>query len=201
MVIKLDVFLKNQLLKLFYEANSNFLKNHMKNIVDNVSERNLCAQLSMEINLLKKKYGFDNYYSDPEYDRNGRDCKKTINDEGKPKTIICDLIFHSRGLLQKDNLMAIEMKKNLHNKKGIDDDRGRLKALTDQKCDSWFEFGGNLFPKKVCLYEIGLMYLLDIENKKITYEIYADGRYISKETNTFDEMINYNNSSFKNVKI
>lgn len=80
----------------------------------------------------------------------------------------------------------------------IINDRKRLKALTVQKCDDYFEFNGNYFPRKVCQYKIGLMYLLDITNKEITYEIYTDGKYIYEETKSFDEMINFtfSNDSF-----
>lgn len=194
-----NIKLKNELLKLFYEANKNFLINHMSNILNDVSERNLCAQLSMEINLLLKKYDFQGYYSDPEYNRNGLDVKKTICAVGlEPQAIVCDLIVHSRGEKQKDNLLAIEMKKtNNCDENDINNDRARLKALTKQECDEYFELGENLFPKNVCLYELGIMYILDIRRKLITYEIYVDGEKVGDETDSFDEMMNYTEDSFK----
>lgn len=104
--------LKNKLLDLFYYANSLFIKKKIQNILANVNERNLCAQFGYCISQLLEDSEFSYYYSDVEYNRNGGQVKTIIDEELNVIDVTCDLIVHSRGNLQKDNLIAIEMKKH-----------------------------------------------------------------------------------------
>jgi hypothetical protein len=52
------------------------------------------------------------YYLDVEYNRHG-DRKKTVLNAkaGEPVSIVCDLLLRSRGELEDENLIAVEMKK------------------------------------------------------------------------------------------
>ena len=186
----------NELLELFYKANKNLFLNHYSNILFEVSERNICAQLSMEINNLLKTSRYCEYYSDPEYNRNGLRMKKIIMDTNlKPADITCDLIVHSRGTKNKDNLIAIEMKKIRKYKTDtvrINKDRDRLKALSTMHYDEKYvtKVNGNILPKFVCMYEIGILYLLNFRKSEVTYEFYMDGSYIGSCTKAFDDIKN-----------
>ncbi len=186
-----NIELKNNILKLFYEANKNFLQNNLSSILIDISERNMCSNLSHEISLLKDKFQFSDYYADAEYDRNGPFGKTIIDENEEVLLITCDLIFHSRGTKQKDNLLTLEMKKLPSNKKLLDKDRNRLKALTKQAYDNVFLFNDLVLPQHVCGYEVGIYYLIDTSKKEITLEIYADGKFINRETNSFEYFMNY----------
>ena len=186
-----NVKLKNNLLKLFYEANQNFLINHMIIIERDLAERNLCQNLALEISFLKNQYQFSEYFADCEYDKNGLFRKQILDDTDSVHSIICDLIFHSRGRNQKDNLIALEMKKLPSTKELLEKDRMRLKALTKQEYEESFDFNGFRFPTYVCGYEIGIYYLIDIPRNEITLEIYEDGRLVNTEKHSFEYYMQY----------
>ncbi|MCM1260119.1 MAG: hypothetical protein NC182_04180 [Prevotella sp.] len=187
-----NIELKNQLLDMFYEANSHFLNNNMETILFNVSERNLCSALGHEISKLLEGSQFSSYYSDVEYNRNGGKVKTIRNEELKIIDVTCDLIIHSRGKLQKDNLIAIEMKKTTATKKQMDADRERLRCLTKQHCDDVYSYDGKLLPTHVCKYELGIFYILDINHQMITLELYANSQLVNIEKHTFKYFSNYN---------
>lgn len=187
-----NIVLKNKLLDLFYYANSLFIKKNILNILANVSERNLCAQLGYCISQLLEESEFSNYYSDVEYNRNGGQVKTIIDEELNVIDVTCDLIVHSRGNLQKDNLIAIEMKKHTATEEQKDSDRKRLRCLTKQNCKDVYTFRGNILPVNVCKYEIGIMYIINISRKVIRLEIYCDSELISVEENTFNYFSKYN---------
>lgn len=187
-----NIAFKNELLDLFYYANSLFIKKNIQNILANVSERNLCAQLGYCISQLLENSKFSNYYSDVEYNRNGGQVKTIIDEELNVIDVTCDLIVHSRGNLQKDNLIAIEMKKHTATEEQKYSDRKRLRCLTKQNCKDVYTFRGNILPVNVCKYEIGIMYIINIQSKIIRLEIYCDSELINVEENTFDYFSKYN---------
>ncbi len=58
-------------------------------------------------------------------------------------TIICDLIVHSRGeIVEKDNLIALEMKKAYRSMQEKENDKTRLVALTKDSYDGVWSFDG-----------------------------------------------------------
>ncbi len=182
---------KNKLLDIFYRANEEFLKRDVKNILLDVSERNLCALLSEKIAYILSNSKFKQYYSDPEYNRDGEEVKAIIiPGEETIVTVTCDLIIHSRGELDKDNLIAIEMKKSNANMRSKNKDRIRLKALT-MELDSVYHWKGKLDKKVVAGYELGIFYELNRFTKTIIIEIYSNGRLENVETNTFEYFQNY----------
>ena len=179
------------LLTLFYESNKQFLEEDMDNIESGVSERNLCALLACKINSFLSKYELTEYHADIEYNRNGGKIKTIIDDELKVIPITCDLILHSRGHKQKDNLLALEMKKIPCEAEELNKDRDRLVALTKHEFGDTFSYDGNTFPENVCDYEVGIYYLLDIARKRITLEIYDNGKIVNKVTKSFSYYLNY----------
>ena len=183
--------LKNKLLDIFYLANQRFLKRNMSNLANNISERSLCASLSCEINKILESSDLCEYFCDVEYNRNGHEVKAIIDDDCKIIKIQNDLIIHSRGTKMKDNLLALEMKKSTSSLVKMNEDRNRLKCLTKQECSDIFSYNGLSFPKNVCKYEIGIFYIIDVNAKIITIEIYSNSSLVNIETNTFDYFMNY----------
>ena len=83
---------QNHLLNFFNEGKTKFFQKEKSNILSGVSERNLCGRLSIYLEMLLEKYGLENYYSDPEYNRKQNERVKTILDENmEVVTINCDL--------------------------------------------------------------------------------------------------------------
>ena len=180
--------LRLKLLNLFYEANALFLKKNKMNIEHNTSERNLCALLGESMSRLLLKYGLSDYFVDVEYNRNGYELKRTINED----EIFCDLILHSRGTLARDNLIALEMKKSSATQHAIEEDRTRLKDLTSRYNDSgYFWHNGNYFPREVCGYKLGILYIVDVNNSMIRIELFSNGRSFYKDSNTIESFISY----------
>lgn len=98
---------------IFYPAFETFLRRERANILNGVSERNLCARLGVYLEQHKERAGLEGYHADPEYNRmqDGR-IKLILDENGDEVSITCDLILHSRGaIVGRDNLIAIEMKK------------------------------------------------------------------------------------------
>ena len=103
--------LEDQLRELFSEALQLFFRRERANIRSGVSERNLCARLAMAIEIVRRRYGFGAYYADVEYNRKQDRRVKTILGPNLVEIpITADLILHSRGERDPDNLIAVEMK-------------------------------------------------------------------------------------------
>src|SRR3546814_15238500 len=67
-----------------------------------------------------------------------------------------DLILHSRGrVVERDNLIAIEMKRLSHPEREKQKDRVRLRALTKTSCDDVWSADGRALPEHVCGYGLG----------------------------------------------
>lgn len=98
-----------------------------------VSERCVCARLAYHLECLLKKRDyckfFCGYYVDVEYDRMGSD-PKLIGDSTKRH--VCDLLIHSRGCKERDNLLALEMKVH-NNYSNIKSDYLRLSNIVQHR--------------------------------------------------------------------
>ena len=131
-----------------------------KSLVDSqVSERCLCARLALHLELKARKRGGSNYFADVEYNRNKGKKKTLINQEYKEITICCDLLLHSRGKHNPDNLIAIEMKKSGRNKQETFDDFERLKVLTRSEYENEVHN-----EKHVCGYLLGIFILINYQS-------------------------------------
>ncbi len=170
-------------IEIFKKAHNNFLSNNLELIKTGVSERTLCGALMIELfnclnNSFKGKYS--DYYVDVEYNRakNGRvkHCVITGNGlEERKIRINCDLVIHGRGSskVQKENLIAIEMKKSYRDNQDKLDDRQRLEALTSST-DVYY-WNGEVDPSIVCGYVLGIYYEINDKENKVLIEYYKDG--------------------------
>lgn len=96
-------------------------------LTNKVIERCVCARLAHHLENLMRKRGdvFMGYYADVEYDRMANADPKHIVGEKKH---VCDLLIHSRGHKEPDNLLALEMKVHDHNS-NVECDICRLKHI------------------------------------------------------------------------
>src|SRR3546814_1236198 len=90
--------------------------------------------------------------------------------------ITCDLILHSRGrVVERDNLIAIEMKRLSHPEREKQKDRVRLRALTKTSYDDVWSADGRALPEHVCGYGLGYFVELDADRRKFRVEEYQLG--------------------------
>lgn len=169
------------LIELFENSNQEFLENEKDLILSGVSERALCGSLMkiLENNLEYTKY--QDYYIDVEYNRNNGRIKTIIDDEMTIIPICCDLIIHSRGEhVERDNLIALEMKKSTARKEDKASDKKRLMALTkDTFHDAW-SYDGKTLPEHVCRYSLGVFYEINMLKRIVDIEYYSKGK-LSKQ--------------------
>ncbi len=101
-------------------------------------------------------------------DRNNGRIKTIYNEDLKVVTIICDLIVHSRGeIVEKDNLIALEMKKAYRSMQEKENDKARLVALTKDSYDGVWSFDGKTLPEHVCGYDLGIYYEIDSKHRLV----------------------------------
>lgn len=178
--------MENELVKIFERANKRFLKENTAFILSNVAERSLCSTLAQCLYLEIRHSKYSRYYVDVEYNRNNGRVKTIYNDDLKVVTIICDLIVHSRGeIVEKDNLIALEMKKSYRPMKEKENDKARLVALTKDSYDGVWSFDGKTLPEHVCGYDLGIYYEIDSKNSLVYIEYYVKG----KRVRTYEEKI------------
>jgi hypothetical protein len=171
------------LLELFNAALAEFLQREHANIKADISERNLCGRLMLYLDAARKHYGLASYFTDTEYNRNMGDLKRIRHNPIDPPDIItCDLILHSRGRQDPDNLIAIEMKKKKHSKTSKDADRRRLEALTrtgaaarrlSRRSDHVYD------------YKLGLFIELDTQRMAYLIEVYREGAKVDEFRDSF----------------
>ena len=164
----------------FSDAFDEFLNGERSNIRSDVSERNLCGRLMLYLDRSKDRHGLKEYYADIEYNRKQRGELKTIVDEQmKVISITCDLILHSRGeSIERDNLIAIEMKKAGRPKTERDSDHTRLRAMTKRSFNDIWSNDGTTHPEHVCGYEIGYFIELDIQRRVFAVDVFRKGKQI-----------------------
>lgn len=107
------------------------------NIRFGVSERNICARLSLHMENIMREYDrtygglFIGYYAEVEYNRMGNgDLKHYENSIHLPQYMVSDLLIMNRE--GKPNLLAVEMKRK-GNCRGVNKDRDRLKSLVSSQ--------------------------------------------------------------------
>jgi len=176
-----------KLLELFKEALSIFFNNEKENILNGVSERNLCSRLALYLENLLSKYELEGYYADNEYNRKQNGQIKTIlNDEETVVTITCDIIVHSRGeKVEQDNLIAIEMKKSDRPQSEKDSDKNRLRALTKDSYDGVWSYDGKTHPEHICGYILGFYMEIEQATRKCFFELYYKGNKKSEWVEDF----------------
>ncbi len=141
-----------------------------RNIEMDVSEMNLCSRLAHYIQNLMYEHPqkYKGYFVDTEYNRNydGTIKKVEYSKEG-PKSVRCDLLIHSRGLKDPDNLLALEMKKKGTMRKVIED-YDRLEGITKPR---------DIYTPKECVCGTIVGVFLEISNKGYKMNIiwYMDG--------------------------
>ena len=159
-------------MQIFQRWFDEFLKRERANILNDIAERNLCGRLMIYLERAKDAHGLANYFTDTEY---------IIDSHTHVLIITCDLILHSRGTLQRDNLIAIEMKKKHHKKADKNADRERLIALTMQ--NNVYAIGQ--IPEHVSGYELGLFIELDVSGAQFLIETYRGGEMVLETTGAF----------------
>jgi hypothetical protein len=166
---------------LFYRSFGRFIASERGNILNGVSERNLCARLGMYLEDERREHWLDGYFVDPEYNRqrNGR-IKTILDGQAQEITITCDLILHSRGeIANRDNLIAVEMKKSDRPQEEKQSDRSRLRILTRDSYDDVWTADGVTLPKYVCRYELGVFIELDLRHRRVTVEEFERGEAVA----------------------
>lgn len=163
---------------LFDEAFTIFLARENVNIRADISERNLCGRLMLYLDNARARYGLGDYFTDTEYNRNLGDLKRIRrNPVDSADIITCDLILHSRGTRDPDNLIAIEMKKKNHPKKHKDEDRVRLKALTRTRSQARRISNTR---DHVYGYQLGSFVELDTKRPGYLIEFYLQGEKVNE---------------------
>ena len=109
-----------------------------RNIDMKVNEMNLCARLAHHLENKIRKYGllFEGYYVDTEYNRGmyGQKIKYVEYNDKQLHAVRCDMLIHSRGLKNLDNLLALEMKKE-NVDTDVEDNHDRLENIVKPRTD------------------------------------------------------------------
>lgn len=167
-----------ELFSIFKSTYQRFFAEETQNILNGVSERNLCARLGYLLQNELADSPYCDYFVDPEYNRKQNGELKTILEDGiEVVTINCDLIAHTRGeLIEHDNLIALEMKKSTATLDEKEKDRKRLKALTKDTYDDVWSLDGLNHPEHVCGYKLGVYMELNLNRRRCLFEYYNKGK-------------------------
>lgn len=179
--------MEDSVFEVFKSALPAFFQREIKNIMENVSERNLCGHLLHYIKRELEKTELANYHVDTEYNRKqGGRVKTIINNEEVVVTITCDLLIHSRGeVIEHDNLLALEMKKSTAREEAKNSDKQRLCALTAIPYERVWSFGGIAHPEHVCGYKVGIYMEINMHEHSCYYERYRHGELVNSWTDAF----------------
>lgn len=174
----------DELEKLFEYANQNFIKNNRTLFEIGVSERTLCGALMHELCLALDAFGYKGYYADIEYNRHVgmiRTHRKTVEGPKNEEMIInTDIIVHGRGSKpERENLIALEMKKSSARNKDKRNDRNRIKSLT--RAAGEYEYIEKM-DKYVFGYELGIYYEVNLKKRNVQAEFYRDGEAYDEKT-------------------
>ncbi|MDN3628203.1 hypothetical protein [Vibrio lentus] len=156
-----------QLFNAGFEA---FLHHDLSLVESEVSERCLCSRLAFQLEQVANNSGLDGYFADVEYNRNKGAKKTLVNDDYKEITICCDLLLHSRGVKEQDNLIAIEMKKSGRKQQETVDDCERLTVLTRPTYEN-----GQYNEKHVCGYKLGVFIFVDYQKREFQFTYFENG--------------------------
>jgi hypothetical protein len=159
---------------IFREAVEEFLAREFALVRKDAHEQSLCGRLAIYMDRAKDRHGRKQYYVDVEYNRRGEGRKQIIHPvTGLHIDIVCDVLLHSRGDLEDDNLIAVEMKKDYAAPERKQSDRERLQALTLPMPE-----GGSL--DYVCGYRIGYYLEVNVREGTLLIEQYRGGQLVSK---------------------
>ena len=125
------------IIRVLKEAIASLYIHDKRNIDMQVNEMNLCSRLAHYLENRIREYGwlFDGYYADTEYNRGfGQTKKYILYSDGKLHSVRCDLLIHSRGLKNPDNLLALEMKKE-NVDTNVVNDHDRLENIVKPRTD------------------------------------------------------------------
>ena len=163
----------------FAEALKQFVGREHSLVRRDVHEQAICGRLARYVEVAKDNHGLAQYYVDVKYNRHGERRKTILNAKtGQPINIVCDLILHSRGELEDDNLIAVEMKKADGSETDKQNDRERLQALTTA-CPEGAP------SEHVCGYKVGHFLEVDVKNASLLVEEYRAGKLIAKSALEF----------------
>lgn len=177
----------DDLRELFFRSFGEFARREAENILHGTSERNLCARWAPLLEVAAAQAGYTEYCADTEYNRKQGGQVKTILDEAMHVVrITCDLILHSRGrIVERDNLIAIEMKRVSNAEHEKQKDRVRLRALTKTSYDDIWSADGRALPEHVCGYGLGYFVELDADSRKFRFEEYQRGHLSNRMERAF----------------
>lgn len=166
--------------QIFDDAIADFVILEKDNIASDISERNLCGRLSIYLTRKFWKYRLRGYFADIEYNRKQGGLVKTILDDQFNMVVIqADLIVHSRGrFIDRDNFLAIEMKKSTRPGAEMVSDRIRLRAMTKKSYDGVWSSGDGTHPDHVCNYSLGVYIILDVKSRNYILEFYHLGELV-----------------------
>ncbi|GIU10771.1 MULTISPECIES: hypothetical protein [unclassified Shewanella] len=170
-----------KLRNIFSESLAEFVVSQNANIQAGISERNLCARLAMILEPKAHEAGLTEYFADTEYNRNRGRVKTILDRNAVIVRICCDLLLHSRGQLDADNLIAVEMKKAERPAIEEDEDCERLRIMTKSNYDDVIILEGELKPRHVCGYKLGYFLWIDAERRTYRLKEFANGEFVSEE--------------------
>lgn len=164
---------------LFWEANRAFIEKDLDLLYEDISERCLCGALMHELNKQLEKNDCNNYYADVEFNRNKKRIKQLHNDDGFVSNMLPDIIVHSRGKENLDNLLVLEMKKSSANLQDKVKDMDRLRKMTT------INYQGSHHSYE---YLLGIYYEIDFEKKRIFIEFYQDGENVEENILSYEDI-------------
>lgn len=164
----------------FIAALPEFFRRESRNIINNVSERNLCGRLQIYIERQLEQTELSSFHVDIEYNRKQQGQVKTIiNHKEVVVTVTCDLLIHSRGeVIEHDNLLALEMKKSTARDMAKLSDKQRLCALTAIPFERVWSWGGLAHPEHVCGYKVGIYMEINTKERSCYFERYRHGQLL-----------------------
>jgi hypothetical protein len=183
----------DKLIDIFNASLEQFFEHETLQVLQGVNERSSCARLAVYLQRIAEQAGLDGYFVDAEYNRMQEGKIKTILDDNETVVRInCDLILHGRGNRGcRENLIAVEMKKDGRPISHYEKDRRRLRALTkdpDSAKNQVWAIGKNvdyLWPQHVCGYILGAFVLLDRPQRTCTIDYFAEGSLVSSRQRKF----------------
>lgn len=176
-------------IRLLKEAIASLYIQDKRNIDMRVNEMNICARLAYHLQNRLRDYEllYDGYFVDTEYNRGvfGSKTKKVEYNDGKLHSVRCDLLIHSRGLKNPDNILALEMKKEKV-ETNVDDDHDRLENIVKPRTK-------NTPTDAVCDTLLGVYLEIGSSTCKLTYYWY-DSKLVSfVEEVKIEDVVTFNN--------
>lgn len=169
-----------QLRELFFASLNDFFESETTNIQAGIAERNLCSRLAMILEPKAHAVGLREYFADAEYNRNQGRVKTILDRNAVVVRINCDLLLHSRGNLDTDNLIAVEMKKAERPAREEDEDCERLRIMTKPNYDDVIVLDGDIEPQHVCGYILGYFLWIDAETRTYRLKEFSNGELVSE---------------------